>query len=601
VTSEDPALGRRDARVTVVMFVDLQCPYCKKVQPTIRQLRERYGDDLRVVWKDLPLEFHKNAFPAAVAARVAFLAQGSGAFFHVVDRMFENAGQLSPDNYARWLAEVGVDRARYDALARQAEAKVQAGVDEAKRLGVQGTPNFLIDGEAITGAQPYEKFDAIVVTHLRKAAELEARGVPRAGLYEEMTRLNFKAPSKAEGEAAAEPEPDDFTVWEVQVGDAPALGKADAPITIVTFGDFQCPFCKRLEATLGQVRKTYGDKVRLVFKNNPLPFHNRALAGAAFALEARAQKGDDGFWRAHDALYESQPKLEAEDLEGLAKNLGLDWGKVDAAIKNDKWKARIEADLDQAEAIKVTGTPTSFVNGRLLNGALPFERFQHMIDQELPKAKALVDAGTPAAGVYAATIKGGKSIKPTPLVAPAWAPWRGGKDAKVVIHVFGDYQCPFCKRLQFDTPDAQGKIDPSAAGLKAAVAKYGDKIKIVWRNFPLSFHDRAEPPAQFAICAFKTKGNDVFWKVHDELFASSPALADGDIERIAKKHGVDWPTCKKAIDQHAYKTEIDQDMADGGGAGVTGTPASIINGRSIVGAQSFDIFQKRIDAAIAGK
>jgi protein-disulfide isomerase len=481
---------------------------------------------------------------------------------------------------------------------------VKSNLADADRLGVQGTPNFFIDGEALTGAQPIEKFDAIVQAHERRAADLEASGTPRSRLYVEMTDANFKAKPAADARAAEgaadAPEPDDLTVWNAAIGDSPVLGKADALVTVVTFSDFQCPYCKRLEPTLAQLRKEYGDKVRLVFKQSPLPFHDRAMPAASFTLEARAQKGNDGFWKAHDKLF-ALDSLEDSDLEAAAKELGLDWAKIESAYTAAKWKTAITADIDQAEALEVQGTPNSFVNGRIVHGAVGYETFKRIIDQELPKAAEKVKAGTPATEVYAAIIKGGKSLQSAPLTIPAYAPVRGGKDAKVVIHVFGDFQCPFCKRAEFDVPDGEGKVDPNAAGLKVALARYGNKIKVVWRNFPLGFHGRAEPAAELAICAFKTKGNDAFWKVHDDLFASQAHLEDADLEAVAKRNGLDWPTCKKAIDTHAYKAEIDQDVKEGGAAGVKGTPAFVINGRIVTGAQPFEKFERLIDKALAAK
>lgn len=118
--------------------------------------------------------------------------------------------------------------------------------------------------------------------------------------------MNFTAPK----EEVEDEEPVDTAVWKVPVGRSPVRGKADAPITIVEFSDFQCPFCKRAEPTIDEVRRTYGDKVRVVWKDEPLPFHPRATPAAELARFAYAKKGQDGFWKVHDALFASQPKLE---------------------------------------------------------------------------------------------------------------------------------------------------------------------------------------------------------------------------------------------------------------------------------------------------
>src|SRR5262249_32550032 len=163
--------------------------------------------------------------------------------------------------------------------------------------------------------------------------------------------------------------------------------------TIVEFSDFQCPFCNRVAPTLAEVLKHYGDKVRLVFKQNPLPFHPRAQPAAELALEARAQKGDAGFWAAHDLLFrrecvgypaatqadactsqggtwvDNQRNLEDGDLVAYAKKLGLDAARVSAAISSKKWAAVITEDQDLADDLQANGTPHFFINGRRLVGA----------------------------------------------------------------------------------------------------------------------------------------------------------------------------------------------------------------------------------------
>jgi protein-disulfide isomerase len=608
LSNADPVDGKVEAQVTIVEFSDFQCPYCSRVGPTIKQLKTDYGDKIRIVWKDLPLDFHKNAMPAATAARVVFMAKGNEAFWKMNEKLFAGQSQLSDESYKKWAAELGVTAADFEKYGKDAEAKVKQNLADAQKLGIQGTPNFMIDGEALTGAQPVDKFKAVIDAHLKKAAELKGKGTADNQLYVELTKSYFQQPKAPE---APQEEPDDPTVWKVELGDAPIKvgtgadpSKKAALVTIVTFSDFQCPFCKRVEPALAQVAKEYGDKVAFVWKDDPLPFHNRAQQAAMVAIEARKEKGDAGFWKAHDKLFDIQPKLEDADLEAAAKELGLDVGKTMAAVKGLTYKDVLDKSVAQAGDLHVEGTPHSFVNGRVVNGAQPFEKFKKIIDQELAKAQAKVAAGTKLEDVYAETIKGGKGGPLPPLAIPATAPWKGGRDAKVVVQVFSEFQCPFCKRAEVPMPGQDGKIDPNGAGMLAATTKYGDKIKVVWRNFPLSFHDRAEPAAEFAIEAFKQKGNDGFWKAHDALFESQPKLADADLQAIATKIGVDWAKAKDAIDSHKYKAEIDKDTAEGGSVGVTGTPGFFISpagkpGKLLVGAQPADAFYAAIDAALA--
>src|SRR6185436_12092269 len=151
----------------------------------------------------------------------------------------------------------------------------------------------------------------------------------------------------------------------------------------VEFADFQCPFSQRVQVTLREVARIYKDEVRIVFKHNPLPFHPRAEPAAELAMEALAEKGVDGLWRVHDALWESQRKLEAPDLLRIGVSKGLSGGKVNAAIASRRHRGAIEADATLARTLRANGTPSFFVNGRRLTGAQPLEKFKELIDDEL--------------------------------------------------------------------------------------------------------------------------------------------------------------------------------------------------------------------------
>jgi len=160
----------------------------------------------------------------------------------------------------------------------------------------------------------------------------------------------------------------------------PELGSKNAPITIVEFSDFQCPFCGRAEPTLKQVRDKYGDKVRLIYMDFPLGIHDHAI-DAASAGRCAGEQGK--FWQFHDAMFADQSKLKPDDLKADAKKLGLDTAKFDDCFDKGKYKAEIEADMQQGHDLGVDGTPAFYINGRPLQGAQPFERFQNTIDEEL--------------------------------------------------------------------------------------------------------------------------------------------------------------------------------------------------------------------------
>ncbi len=166
----------------------------------------------------------------------------------------------------------------------------------------------------------------------------------------------------------------------------PTKGKADAPVRIVEFSDFQCPYCSKVMDTMKQIETTYGDKVSVTFRNFPLPMH----PDAPKAAEAAQCADDQGkFWEMHDKLFSNQQALKVEQLKGYAGELGLDAAAFDTCLSSGKYTEEVKADQEAGEAVGVSGTPAFFVNGRFLNGALPFEQFKEAIDAEL-KTKGLL-------------------------------------------------------------------------------------------------------------------------------------------------------------------------------------------------------------------
>ncbi|GIW39649.1 MAG: oxidoreductase [Candidatus Binatia bacterium] len=171
--------------------------------------------------------------------------------------------------------------------------------------------------------------------------------------------------------------------YPVSVAGRPWRGAETAPVTIVEFADYECPFCKRAEPTVRKVLSEYGDRVRFVYRHYPLPFHAHARAAARASLCA----GEQGkFWEYHDALMAAD-ELDPKLLEETARRLGLDEGKFRSCFASSKFEKVLEEDLAEAARLGVDGTPTFFVNGRVLDGAQPFERFQEVIEEELRLSK----------------------------------------------------------------------------------------------------------------------------------------------------------------------------------------------------------------------
>jgi len=382
----------------------------------------------------------------------------------------------------------------------------------------------------------------------------------------------------------------------------PSKGPKDALVTIVEFSEFQCPFCARVLPTTKQVVDTYGDKVRIVWRNNPLSFHNNAAPAAAVAMEAYAQGGSDKFWEVHDTLFANQKALGRPELEGYAEKAGLDSAKVKKALDEGTHKKAIDADQAMATQLGARGTPYFFVNGRQLRGAQPFAAFQKVIDEEIATAETLLKQGVKKEQIYATVTKNGltKAAAPKPQAPKAGQPdpkavykvplkgnepQKGPNDALVTIVEISDFECPFC-----------GRVEPT---LKQVQDKYGKDVRVVWMNNPLPFHKNAKGAANAALEAHAQKGDKGFWAMHNKMFANQKALTTDNLEKWAKEQGLNVSKFKKALADDKYGKTIQEQQALASSLGARGTPAFFINGRNLRGAQPLAAFTTVIDEEMA--
>jgi protein-disulfide isomerase len=259
-------------------------------------------------------------------------------------------------------------------------------VDELKKQEVEAKV------EPVTDVQAKEFYD-MNKGRFGQITEPEALDQIHAGLAQQrLQRKLSEYVGELRGKSSVKVLLDPYRI-EVAAGDDPVKGPASAPVTLVEFSDFQCPYCARVGPALKRVEETYGDKVRIVYKDFPLQqIHNNA----AKAAEAGSCAADQGkFWQLHDKMFENQAKLAVADLKQLAKDAGLDAGAFDQCLDSGQKAAEWNEDLKDGERYGVTGTPAFFVNGRLLGGAASFEKFAEVIDDELTRKGIAVPAKTP--------------------------------------------------------------------------------------------------------------------------------------------------------------------------------------------------------------
>ncbi len=362
-------------------------------------------------------------------------------------------------------------------------------------------------------------------------------------------------------------------------------------MTIVQFSDYQCPFCKHVEATLAELRRLYSKDLRVVWKDHPLPFHARAMPAAKLTRAVFQSKGNDAFWKLHDALFENQASLEDSDFEELATKQGLAWKQLQRAMASDKLTARIDESIESAEEFQARGTPHFFINGRRLSGAQPLDAFKKLIDEELAKARVLTEHGTPRSFVYAELMKSGQNPPPPEqkhTTPPTKAASRGDAKAPIVIQEFSDFQCPFCKRVE---PTLQ-ELEKENKGA----------IRIVWRHMPLPFHQYAQLAAEASEEVLAQKGAPGFWAYHDLLYQaqSEPDGLDRiHLDNMADELGLDMARFKSALDGHVHQAKVRADMDAANKIGISGTPAFLINDYYLSGSQPLNAFRRVVKRALS--
>lgn len=186
-------------------------------------------------------------------------------------------------------------------------------------------------------------------------------------------------------QAAVPDEATETTRYDVPVDDDPSIGPADAPVTIIEFSDYQCPYCKKWhDEVLPQILKTYPDQVRFVYRDFPLSGH----VGAAPAAEAAGCAGaQEKYWEYQDALFSETYSFDETGFKQIAKDLKLDEAKFAECLASDQYVKEAQADYEFAANLGVQSTPTFFINGIAVIGAQPFDSFKQVIDQELANAK----------------------------------------------------------------------------------------------------------------------------------------------------------------------------------------------------------------------
>ena len=570
-----PYRGNPHAPIVMETFSDFQCPYCGRFSAeTLPGLLENQiaGGEVVMVFYDFPLNsIHPQAAAAANAARCAG-ENGAAAYWAMHDRLFADIAAWSSSDantvFLSYAEELGLADDDFAACLDEDRhgAAVEADLALGQSRGVGSTPTFFLNDQPVIGAYPLDYFNQAIA-----------------------------AVGAGDTLAAAEPEPQAPAVAPtpatIAESDAAGqMGDATAPVTIIEFTDFQCPYCQRHNAeTLPRMITEMIDsgRVRYVVKDFPLDSIHPEARGAAVAARCAAEQ--DAYWPMHDALFTRQAEWSnlgagaAEVFTAIAGELELNTADFAACLDSGRHDAVVQANQDEGIALGVTGTPAFFINGFPISGAQPFDLFDYAV--------GLAEEGTLAQ----AYVQNEPQPTPTPSgpveVNTEGAYSIGAADAPVTIVEFTDYQCPFCSRHFLET-------------YPQIVADFVDtgQVRYVFLDFPLnSIHPQAQAAAEAARCA---GDQGAYLEMHDALFARQGEWNGRDdaatiFGSYAIELGLDAAAFTACLDSGQHTAAVQADLEQGISLGVDGTPAFFLNGNFLSGAQPYDVFRAMIEELLA--
>ena len=575
-----PYRGNPEAPVVMEEFSDYQCPYCRRFfSETLAVLgaNEIASGEVVLIYYDFPLtSIHPQAMVAANAARCAG-EQGAAAYWAMHDRLFANPEQWSiPDAnavFSQYGQELDLEMEPFDECLASGKhnAAIQADLDLGQARGVNSTPSFFINDQPLVGAQPLPAFTNAIAT-VKEGGQLAAA-----------------QPTAAPSGPAVVPTP--AVIPDDNI--AGTLGDPDAPVQIVEYSDYQCPFCRRhsletLPQMMSQMIET--GQVYYVFKDFPIEsIHPQARAAAN---AARCAGDQDAYWQMHDALFESQDQwanlgpAADEVFATLAADLALDVNTFNECVAAGQHAAVVQASIDEALSLGVRSTPTFFIDGYPVAGAYPFDTFAFIVDNA--EAGTLEDLFRQQA--EEATAQQETPPEPSgPVDVPVDDAYSiGDPNAPVTIVEYTDYQCPFCLR----------HFQQTFPLLKTNYIDTG-QVRYVIKDMPLTnIHPQAFAAAEAARCAGE---QEAYVAMHDLLFVRQQEWSGrSDVANLFSQYAaqleLDTARFDACLSSRQYQAAVTADLEEGIGLGVRGTPTFFINGHYLSGAQPYSVFEEMINA-----
>lgn len=581
-----PYRGNPDAPVVMEEFSDYQCPFCGRFHaqtlPSINDNQIANGE-LLLIFYDFPLNIHPQAPLAANAARCAG-EQSAVAYWEMHDMLFSNISEWSHNQANAVFASYG------EALELEMEAfnncleenkysaEIQADFELGISRGVSSTPSFFINEQPLVGAQPLETFNQTIAL-IREGGNIAAAPSNTGELPPEYA-VPTPVPIPVEAENVA---------W--------SAGDPNAPVQIVEFTDYQCPFCQQYAVeTFPTVFTEMIESGRAFYAIKDLPLDNLHSEAVVAATAARCAGEQEAYKEMHDAVFANQAVWGGSGetaainvFADLAADLGLDSEELKSCIELGEQRDRVLANQQESLALGVNSTPTFYVNGYPLRGAQPFNVFESIAELiENGELEATLEAQMRQAYEQAQA----QAAQPQPPSGPVDIPIDGAHaigdpNAPITIVEYTDFQCPFCSR-HFEQTFSQLKENYIDTGV----------VYYVFKDFPLTqIHPEAVLAANAARCA---GDQDAYLAMHDALFSNQADWdrnpdAESLFNQYAAELGLDEALFATCLADGTYEDSIYADLNEGTSFGVNGTPAFFLNGYFLSGAQPYATFVDAVE------
>jgi protein-disulfide isomerase len=380
--------GSDKAPITILVFSDFESFPCARSASVIDGLLQQTRD-VRVIFKHAPAASNPNAM---LAHEAALAAGAQGKFWEMHDVLFENQTHLTRADLLGYAKSLGLDLAAFERALDNHTYRpiVERDLAEAAGLGVTTPPTFFVNGRRLVGPQGYASLGAVIESLLA--------GIP----LDKRVRDEIVAAGPAQ---------------QIDITHAPTRGPATAPISLVEFSDFECPFCALSAPIVKQLLATYPAQVRFAFKHYPLPMHKES----PLAHEAALAAADQGkFWEMHDLLFAETAGTDVqsagtagqragtdttvhaaqtarlgtvvsvpftrEDLISKAAQLHLDVPRFTKDLDTHRFKPQVDQDRQEGNRLGVDGTPFFFINGHAISGGASLEDFKHLIDAAIKES-----------------------------------------------------------------------------------------------------------------------------------------------------------------------------------------------------------------------